>query len=207
MFTTTPCRCDGPCCDRHGPQARFGEAPAPAAPCGSKYLHLVRNGQGGDLDQPCANSWLGAEFYCNQEDVRLWGQQVAYIDTLIRTGLARLRATNPAAEVNVAAAVARWRMQTLLISQGSFWNLQDNLAAATKLAKICADGACTLELLDNALGAPAVDVAVQPSGPPSPLDVIFNPIGNLFQGLAPWVLVGVVAYLAIRSRGSSRART
>jgi hypothetical protein len=126
--------------------------------CTGRYNGLVRNGIGGSLDQPCANS-LGVQLYCNQTDVDAWNDTAFGLYVRVRSewnATAKAHTIPPEVEQYVTSLEtdyctpnAEGQCETYWLPESSWWDTAWNSQASALIAKWCARAACALELLDN----------------------------------------------------------
>ena len=160
--------------------------------CTGRYNSLVRNGLGGTIDKPCANSW-NLQFYCDKTDVEAWLNTAETLKARLRAewnDTAR-RFVIPPEVVNYVTNVEneycdsdeygvctkKWLPEPSWIDTG--WN---QTASAT-IAKWCARSACALEILDNVRNLEGPVEAAQQNSEPELDEHIAKGIGALGEGL------------------------
>lgn len=130
--------------------------------CSGRYAALVKNGIGGTLDKPCANDW-GYQLYCNHPDVTAWNSVAWDLFTRVRRAwneTVRQGFTIPPEVHEYVTNLERDYCTTgpdgqcveYKLPSGSWWNINENVGAATTIARWCARAACALELLDHVRG-------------------------------------------------------
>ncbi len=193
-------RCRGPC--RCSPPRALG---ATEIQCTGRYAHLINNGIGGTLDKPCANDW-GVQLYCNQPDVTAWNS-VAW-DLFMRVRRSWNEAANQGIQVppQVREYITNLEKDycetgpdgtcaVYKLPSGSWWNINENVGAATAIARWCARAACALELLDNVRGIkPPVEDTPQHTPP-------WGGLGAAVGSLPMLALAAFAIWMISRRRG------
>lgn len=142
--------------------------------CTGRYNGLVRNGLGGTLDKPCANTW-GVQLYCDAADVDAWGSTAEELFHRLRgqwNATVKTAAIPPEVEAYITQIESDYCTSDAdgvctkyWLPESSWWDSGWNAKAAGTIAKWCSRVACALELLDNVRGIEGpVEATSQNSG-------------------------------------------
>jgi hypothetical protein len=161
---------------------------APAG-CGGAYMHLVQ--ASGERSKASPYGFPG--LWCNVEDATAWHQTVESVKAHVVNAA---RGLQPA---DVPPQLATWFSTVSQLKEPSEWmafGFGDCGEVVASYIAAIEGGACMLELLAGAGATPLIpDVGPVPESPS-------QQIGGAISGLAAGAGVLILAYLALRSRGS-----